>query len=98
MITYEITAIVEAELTERYEDYMANRHITDVLATGYFTSATFSRNENRYRIRYETASHDELDRYLETEASRLRADFATHFPDGIEISRENWEVIASYRT
>jgi len=27
------------------------------------------------------------------EAERLRADFLNHFPSGIELSREVWEVL-----
>lgn len=95
MVTYELTAAVEAHLIDAYEGYMTAKNIADVLATGYFVSATFSRSGNRYRIRYEAASREMLDKYLKTEADRLRADFAEHFPNGIEISRENWEILSS---
>jgi hypothetical protein len=95
-ITYEITATVEPRLAGEYEAYMVTRHIPDVLATGYFMSATFSRVGDRYRVRYEAASQETLEKYLETGAGRLRADFAGHFPAGIELSRENWEVLSTH--
>ncbi|MGH8597071.1 MAG: DUF4286 family protein, partial [Gammaproteobacteria bacterium] len=83
------------ELITEYERYMISQHIPDVLECGYFISATFSRNGNRYRIRYEAASQDLLDKYSEMEAPGLRNDFAAHFPNGIELTRENWEVVAT---
>ena len=98
MVIYEITAIVQAELVEKYEKYMRERHIPDLLATGRFCSAYFSRSaENRYRIGYHARDQKSLDEYLETDANRLRADFLVHFPEGVELSREVWEVLESWQ-
>lgn len=97
MVIYEITAVVRAEFTEEYEKYMRGRHIPDLLATGYFSGADFVRSaENRYRIRYEARDKAALDAYLKTEAERLRADFLAHFPEGVELSREIWEIMQSW--
>jgi hypothetical protein len=94
MIIYEITASVRADLTESYEKYMLERHIPDLLATEFFSGAklTFAA-ENRYRIQYEARDRAALEEYLNTEAARLRADFLAHFPEGVELTRENWEVL-----
>ena len=43
VITYEVTAIVEARLAETYERYMRQQHIRDVLATGCFQSAELAK-------------------------------------------------------
>ena len=94
MVIYEITAIVRADLVEAYEKYMRERHIPDLLETGYFQGARFIRaDENRYRIQYEAPDNKALDEYLITDAARLRADFLAHFGEGVELSRENWEVL-----
>jgi hypothetical protein len=94
MVIYEITAVVQSEFVEEYEKYMRERHIPDLLATGYFRGAYFTRSaENRYRIQYHAHNQKSLNEYLQTDANRLRADFLTHFPEGIELSRENWEVL-----
>ena len=94
MIIYEITATVRADLIEAYKKYMLEQHIPDLLATGFFSGARIARaGENRYRIQYEAHNQKALDEYLETEAVRLRADFLAHFPEGIELTRENWEVL-----
>ena len=96
-VIYEITAVVRAGLIEEYETYMRGRHIPDLLATGYFSGAAFTRSgENRYRIRYEALSQKALDDYLDNEAERLRGDFLAHFPDGIELSREVWENLQAW--
>lgn len=93
IVIYEITAVVDGELIEEYEKYMRERHIPDLLATGYFRGAKFTYStENRYRILYEAHNIESLNKYLEREAARLRADFTEHFPTGIKLSREIWHV------
>ena len=97
MVTYEITASVREDLCEAYERYMSARHIPDLLATGAFTAASFSRSSaGRYRIRYEASTREALDAYLSDHAPRLRAHFATTFPDGVDVTREEWAVLASW--
>lgn len=95
-VTYEVTAVVPAEFVDRFEDYMRNRHISDVLATGYFESATFSRTEGKYRMKYVAPSRESLETYLSNDTMRLRDDFYAHFPEGIELSREVWDVIDAF--
>lgn len=94
MITYEITAQVRDDLTDEYEGYMRNRHIDDVLGTGFFASASFSKSTaGRYRIRYYAYDQAALDSYLKDRAGELRQHFSDHFPDGVELTRENWTVV-----
>ena len=97
MIIYEITATVRADLTGEYETFMIERHIPDLHATGSFEGASLSRStKGRYRIRYEARSRDALDQYLAEHASRLRQHVADTFPDGIQLSREEWEHIQTW--
>ena len=95
-VTYEVTAVVPSELVGQFEEYMRRRHIADVLATGYFESATFSRTDAKYRMKYLAHSREALDRYLAEDTMRLRDDFYKHFPAGIELSREVWDVIETF--
>ena len=96
-ITYEITATVRPDLCSDYERYMIDRHIPDLLETGAFEGASFSRSrDGRYRIRYEARSREALDQYLAEHASRLRQHLAESFQDGIELSREEWEQIKKW--
>jgi hypothetical protein len=97
-VIYEITAIVQADFVEEYEKFIRQRHIPDLLATGYFRAAAYTRSSiGRYRIRYEAFDQHSLDKYLDKDAPHLRADFLRHFPNGVEISREVWEVIEEWQ-
>ena len=93
MIIYEVTVSIESHLVSEYESYMVDHHIPDVLATGCFVSAEMSRADNKYRVSYYAETRDSLDRYLDSDTERLRADFAEHFPDGVTVTREIWDVI-----
>ena len=98
MLIYEITATVRADLIEAYEKYMREIHIPDLLATGFFSGARIARaGENRYRIGYEARDNESLDEYLSTAAAHLRADFMGHFPEGVDVARENWEVLQVWK-
>lgn len=97
MIAYEVTVDVAAELADQYIAYMLIRHVPDLLATGCFVGAEFAQaGEVRFRQRYLAFSREDLDRYLAEHAVRLREDFAKHFPHGIAITREVWEVHKSW--
>jgi hypothetical protein len=94
MTVYEVTADVEEGLVSRYERYMREKHIPEVLATGCFQAALFARSAGgRYRTSYVARTQADLDRYLETHTAALRADFEAHFPEGISLSREVWATV-----
>ena len=96
MTTYEITATVPEDLIPEYERYMCERHVPDLLATGCFVAASFSRSSpGRYRIRYEAPDQATLDRYLVEHAARLRTHMSDSFPN-VELSREVWLVIRAW--
>jgi len=85
---------VAPDLVEAYERFMRRVHIPDLLATGCFHGATFTRSEQgRYRVRFEAPSEASLERYLGTHAQRLREDFSSHFPQGVTGAREVWVAI-----
>lgn len=97
MIVYEVAAEVREDLCEAFERYMIDRHIPDLLATGFFESASFERaSSGSYRMRYYAATREDLDRYFAEEAPRLRKDVADHFPDGIELARQEWTVLGHF--
>jgi hypothetical protein len=96
-VFYEVSASVRDDLRPRYESYLRERHIREVLATGCFLGARLERaTSGSFRVRYEAASRESVDRYLETHAARLRADVLAHFPDGIEWQRECWSALESF--
>jgi Domain of unknown function (DUF4286) len=94
MIAYEVTSQVEESLVGRFEQYMRETHIPEVLATGCFQAAVFARSSpGRYRTSYVAGAQADLDRYLERHTAGLRSDFAAHFPKGVSLSREVWVAV-----
>ncbi|MEX2584599.1 MAG: DUF4286 family protein [Gemmatimonadota bacterium] len=94
MVTYEVTAVVDESLVDEYEEYMRSVHVPDLLATGCFVGASFSRaGGNRYRMRYEAPNRETLDRYLAEHAGALREHVQEQFPSGVLLSREEWTVV-----
>jgi len=86
MMIYEITTVVEPDLISKYEQYMLTRHIPDLLATGYFTGASFTKSKpGRYRVCYEAATREALDRYLSEHAPRLQADMEFSLPIAVSL-------------
>ena len=95
MITYEVTALVDASLTLKYEKYMISTHLADVLSTGCFVEAVLERaGAGKYRARYRAETEEDLERYLRDHTAAKRADFAKHFPSGVTLSREVWTELA----
>jgi hypothetical protein len=96
-VTYEISAEVREDLVSSYEAFMREMHIPDLLATGHFLGASFSRGTpGRYRVRYEARDIAALERYLAEDAPRLREHFDAHFPDGVRLSREVWALVEQW--
>ena len=96
MIVYEVTATVDEGLHEEFESYMRG-HASEVVATGAFKSATFeSAGAGRYRMRYFAETRETLDNYFAEHAPRLRRSFAQRFPQGVELSREEWNVLETF--
>ena len=96
-VVYEVSARVAPELRERYERYMRERHVADVMATGAFVSATLERGEGDvYRVRYVARSRPALEAYLAGHAGALRADFLRELPDGVQLTREILRTLARW--
>lgn len=96
MLIYEVTATVDPDVAAEFEKYMTRQHIPDLLAIGHFAAAFFAKNGSKYRIGYHADSQEHLDAYLANDAERVRYDFTQQFPTGIEITRQNLEIIAIF--
>src|SRR3954452_22651251 len=97
MIVYEVTAIVGEDIADEFRNFMQSQHISDLMATGCFVSASLARSENNtFQMRYTAADRQTLDRYFAEHAERLRADVAERFPSDTQFSRQIWEMIAEF--
>ena len=97
MLRYEVTVAVFEDLREAFKRYFVTKHIPEILATGCFLDIRFERADSgAFRTVYHAATRADLDRYLGTHAAHFRADFASHFPEGVTPSRENWTEIQAW--
>jgi hypothetical protein len=97
MVLYEVTLEVEPTLAEELVDYMRNSHIPAIYQTRCFHRISFQRaSTTRYRTSYQSRSLSDLERYLTVHAEDFRADFKTHFPAGVTVTRETWSEDSSW--
>ena len=91
MIRYEVTTDIDQELLEPWRDYIVNKHIPEIWATGCFARIAFEQaGPLRFRTSYIAATQADLDRYLNEHTAHFRADFLAHFPHGTVLRREIW--------
>ncbi len=93
MVLYEIMAVVDAAFADDFYEYLAAKHIGDLLATGLFERATLGRRGNEFRVIYYARSRVSLDEYFRDHAERLRAEVTLHFPSGVNVTRAEWEDV-----
>jgi len=79
MIVYNVTINVEKEVENQWVAWMKEKHIPDILATGFFDDYKMLRllneteNEGEtYAVQYFTDSLDKLEQYMVEHAPRLR--------------------------
>ena len=88
MIYYNVTINIHESVHDQWLDWMQNKHIKDVIATGKFSSARMVKvlveeemGGLTYAIQYTTDSKETLQRYYNEDAPRLREEGAKLFGD-----------------
>ncbi len=98
MVRYEVTVEVAPAHAPRFERYMREKHIPEILATGCFAEIRFDRGDGgAYRTSYAAASRADVERYLAEHTAAFRADFQAHFPEGVRATRETWTDVEAWR-
>jgi hypothetical protein len=96
-VVYEVQATVHERVRVAWEVYMQSEHVPEVLAAGGFVAATFERTGGgRYRVRYLARDAVHLERYRLEVAPGLRKAAVDRFPDGVVLTRDEWEVVAAW--
>ncbi len=96
-VLYEVTVEVEPALVEAFVQYMTEKHIPEIYATGCFRRIRFDRaGPTTLRTSYQAATAADLERYLQRYTAAFRADFGAHFPTGVTVSRVTWNGIAAW--
>jgi hypothetical protein len=98
MVIYEVTAKVGSHLADEFERFMTEQHIPDVLRTGAFTSASFLLgSDGLYQARYTAQDRDALETYFNESSAQLRKEMLDRFPQGVELTRQEWNLIKTWK-
>lgn len=102
MIIYRVKCKVENEIAERWEQFFIEKHLDDVVNTGYFQSYNFHKqidpNEEGYTIfitDYYCQSLDQYQAYVTSAASNLKAEVIELFEGKFTATRTLQEVLAT---
>jgi phosphoribosylamine-glycine ligase len=103
MIIYNVTINIHESVHDQWMQWMQEKHIKDVLATGKFTSARMVKvlieeemGGTTYSIQYTTDSRETLQRYYEEDAPRLRDEGLALFADKMLAFRTELELISEH--
>jgi len=103
MIIYNVTINVEDSIHDSWLQWMQQKHIDDVLATGLFKSAKMVKvmveeemGGKTYAIQYFTDSRAKLEEYYKKHASRLRQEGLELFTDKMLVFRTELEIMSEH--
>ncbi|NQX85819.1 MAG: DUF4286 family protein [Flavobacteriaceae bacterium] len=101
-IIYNVTVNVDDSIHEEWLEWI-KQHIPEVLATGKFEGATFSKvlveedmGGQTYSIQYKSYSRAALEAYYKEDAERLRSDGMKQFADKMLAFRTELEICDEY--
>jgi phosphoribosylamine-glycine ligase len=103
MILYNVTINIHESVHDQWMQWMQEKHIKDVLATGKFTAAQMVRvlveeemGGKTYAIQYRCDSKTTLQRYYDEDAPRLREEGQKLFGDKMLAFRTELELISEH--
>ena len=101
MLIYNVTINIDDSVHDDWLNWMRDRHIPDMLATGKFSHAKMTKvlvdeemGGTSYSIQYTTKDRNTLDAYYKEDAERLRKDGMKLFADKFVAFRTELEVIS----
>jgi phosphoribosylamine-glycine ligase len=103
MIIYNVTINIHESVHDKWMQWMQEKHIAEVLATGKFSSARLVKvlieeemGGTTYSIQYTTDNKATLERYYQEDAPRLREEGQRLFGDKMLAFRTELELISDY--
>ena len=103
MILYNVTISIHESVHDQWMQWMQEKHINDVLATGKFSAARMVKvlveeemGGTTYSIQYTTDSRETLQSYYEEDAPRLREEGLRLFGDKMLAFRTELELISDH--
>ena len=103
MIIYSVTIHIQKDVETEWLQFMQEKHIQDVINTGYFTHATIRRvitgNETTsttYNMEYFVENLEEYHAYLKNAAAEMQKDVLDRFAGKFSAERKIYEIIERF--
>ena len=103
MIIYNVTINIHESVHDQWMKWMKEKHISDMLATGKFSSARMVKvlvdeatEGKTYSVQFTTDSKETLQRYYDEDAPRLREEGQSLFGDKMLAFRTELEHISDH--
>ena len=100
MYIYSVTVFIDKDAETNWLDFMQQKHISDVLKTGFFTKACMRKvvkhtdaDKSVYKIEYYCKDKESYQTYATTAASALQKDVADRFAGRFNAERVLLEEI-----
>ncbi|MBR9853185.1 MAG: DUF4286 family protein [Algicola sp.] len=101
MLIYNVTINIDDSVHDQWLDWMKDKHVPNMLATGKFSHAKMVKvlvEEDMggitYSIQYTTQDRTTLEAYYKEDADRLRAEAQKMFPNKFVAFRTELEVVS----
>jgi len=101
---YKVRCLVEKDVAEKYVNFFLDKHLADVLNTGYFTECNFYEIETSSKLtrtfcaEYFYSTAEDLDAYNKNCASELKTDVKNLFGDKFSCQRELMKELGTIQT
>ncbi len=100
MYIYNVTINIKKDVEQEWFNWMKEKHLPDVIATGYFKAyKTFKiiipsgiADESTYIIQYECDELEQYHQYIEKESARLQGEHQSKFPGKFTAARAVLQV------
>lgn len=103
MIIYNVTVNIDDSVHDKWLQWMTEKHIPEVLATGKFTKAKLVKvliveemGGTTYSTQYYTDSKETLEKYYTEDAPKLREEGMQLFGDKMLAFRTELEVLKEF--
>lgn len=99
MIIYNVTISVDEHIAEEWLQWMKDKHIPDVMATGLFVEyrmlrvVTGEHSAHTFAVQYTLESHAHLNQYQHEHAPALQKEFGDKYGDKAVAFRTVLEII-----
>jgi hypothetical protein len=104
MIVYNVTINIDKDVHDEWLQWMVQKHIPEVLATGLFIDSRISKmlieeegDGLTYSIQYTLESMDHMTDYEQNHAPRLRDDVNKRYEGKFGAFRTMMEVVATHK-